>query len=160
MLYDTKHYNRKHIIRVHTLQQNRELDLLLSFVWWNSLDGEEWREIKGLDGRYYVSSYGRVLSLCCDGYKLLKPFVCGSGYYCVDLRKDNQDIKCRVNRLVAEAFVENPRQKTIVHHIDMNKLNNHCQNLTYLSPKEHINEHKRVEDEKKLFHQVQSASKD
>lgn len=92
--------------------------MLLSFIWNNSLDGEIWKEIKGLDARYYISNYGRVLSLCCDGYKLLKPFLCGSGYYYVDLRKDNKDIKLRVNRLVADAFIDNPDNKTIVHHKD------------------------------------------
>lgn len=142
MLYD-KYYSRKHNIKVYSDQQNRELDLLLSFIWNNSLDGEIWKEIKGLDARYYISNYGRVLSLCCDGYKLLKPFLCGSGYYYVDLRKDNKDIKLRVNRLVADAFIDNPDNKTIVHHKDQNKLNNIYTNLVYLSAQEHILRHRK-----------------
>lgn len=111
MLHDNKYYTRDHKIKINANQENRTLDLLLSFVWNNSLEGEVWKEIYGLDGRYYISNYGRVLSLCCNGYKLLKPFPCGSGYYCVDLRKDNKDVKSRVNRLVAEAFIDNPEHK-------------------------------------------------
>lgn len=154
MTYDTKQYDRKHIKKVKTNQQNELLDLLLSYVWCYSLEGEEWREIKGLDGRYYISNLGRVLSLCCNGYKILKPFVCGSGYYCVDLRKDNKDVKARVNRLVADAFVENPDNKIIVHHKDLNKLNNIYTNLAFLSAQEHLTRHKELRDEKKLFYNV------
>ena len=63
-------YKRRHNIKIDSLQ-TRELSLLLSFVWEESFDNEEWYEIKGMDGRYFISSYGRVLSLCNDGYKLL-----------------------------------------------------------------------------------------
>ena len=97
------------------------MSLLLSFVWEESLDNEKWKEIKDLDSRYFISSNGRVLSLCMNGYKLLQPFVCGDGYYYVDLRKDGADLKRRVHRLVAEAFIENPENKKIVHHKDSNR---------------------------------------
>ena len=116
-------YNRRHTIKVNSLQ-TREKSLLLSFVWYESIEGEVWKEIEGLDSRYFISTEGRVLSLCLDGYKLMQPFICGDGYYYVDLRKDGKDIKCRVHRLVAEAFVDNPEDKPIVHHRDTNRRNN------------------------------------
>lgn len=108
---------------------------------------EEWKEIKGLDSRYFISSEGRVLSLCLDGYKLIKPFICGDGYYYVDLRKDGQDIKSRVNRLVAEAFIENPENKPVVHHKDGKKLNNKVSNLQWMTEKEHIGTHLKIDKE-------------
>ena len=142
-------YNRRHSIKINTLQ-TRELSLLLSFVWEESLDNEKWKEIKDLDGRYFISTEGRVLSLCLDGYKLLQPFVCGDGYYYVDLRKDGIDLKSRVHRLVAEAFIENPENKPIVHHRDLNRRNNNVSNLLWMTSSEHIAEHQRLNQEKKL----------
>ena len=143
MLHDNKYYTRNHKIKINTNQENRTLDLLLSFVWNNSLEGEVWKEIQGLDARYFISNYGRVLSLCCNGYKLLKPFYCGSGYNCVDLRKDNKDVKSRVNRLVAEAFIDNPEHKQIVHHKNGDKENDRLDNLAFMSPSEHIKTHRK-----------------
>ena len=106
-----------------------------------------WKEIVGLNGRYYISSEGRVLSLCLDGYKLLQPFVCGDGYLYVDLRKDGVDLKSRVHRLVAEAFIENPENKPIVHHRDTNRRNNKASNLIWMTSTEHIAEHQRLNQE-------------
>jgi hypothetical protein len=51
----------------------------------------------------------------------MKPFVCGDGYLYLDLRKDNKDIKSRVHRLVAKAFIDNPDNKPIVHHKDRDR---------------------------------------
>lgn len=141
-------YERRHTIKINSLQ-TKELSLLLSFIWEESIENEEWYEIKDLDSRYFISSEGRVLSLCLDGYKLLRPFVCGDGYYYVDLRKDGKDKKCRINRLVAEAFLDNPDNKPIVHHIDMNRKNNSCNNLQWMTNAEHIATHKKLNREKK-----------
>ena len=134
---------RKYDIKIQSNQQNRQLDLFLSFVWNYSLENEEWKEIPDFDGRYYISNCGRILSLCNNGYKLLKPFICGSGYRYVDLRRDKQDVKSRVNRLVAQAFLTCENKDYEVHHKDSNKQNDTAQNLEYLSKKNHLQLHKR-----------------
>ena len=139
-------YARRHSIKINSFQ-TRELNLLLSFVWFESLQGEEWLEIKDLNSRYFISSYGRVLSLCKDGYKLLRPFVCGDGYYYVDLRKGGKDIKCRVHRLVANAFIQNPEDKPVVHHLDTNRRNNKVNNLQWMTHTEHAAAHKKINQE-------------
>lgn len=141
-------YSRRHIINIDSLQ-SRELSLLLSFVWNESLEKEVWKEIEGLDSRYFISTEGRVLSLCLDGYKLLQPFVCGDGYYCVDLRKNGKDIKSRINRLVADAFIDNPEDKPIVHHKDTNRKNNKVTNLEWLTDAEHAEVHRKINQERK-----------
>ena len=41
-------YNRRHDIKINSLQ-TREINLLLSFVWYESINGEVWKEIEGLD---------------------------------------------------------------------------------------------------------------
>ena len=141
-------YSRRHTIKINSLQ-SRELSLLLSFVWNESLEKEVWKEIKDLDSRYFISTEGRVLSLCLDGYKLMQPFVCGDGYYYVDLRKNGKDIKCRIHRLVADAFIDNPEDKPVVHHKDTNRKNNKVSNLEWLTDEEHAEVHRKINQERK-----------
>ena len=145
-----EHYNytRRHDIVINSLQ-TRELSLLLSFVWIESIDNEVWKEIEGLDSRYFISTEGRVLSLCMDGYKLMHPFICGDGYYYVDLRKDGKDLKSSVHRLVAEAFIDNPEDKPIVHHRDTNRRNNKASNLQWMTEAEHAAAHLKINQERK-----------
>ena len=48
----------------------------------------------------------------------------------------------RINILVAKAFVPNPYNKPIVHHIDTDKLNNDVSNLVWLTTAEHGKAHR------------------
>ena len=126
-------YNRRHTIKVNSLQ-TREISLLLSFVWYESINGEVWKEIEGLDSRYFISTEGRVLSLCRTKAKVLKPYLRGGkagsiGYQTVYICGKNK----RVHRLVAIAFIGNPPDGCIVHHKDGNKLNNALENLAFLT---------------------------
>lgn len=89
------------------------------------------------------------MSLCMDGYKLMHPFICGDGYYYVDLRKDGKDLKSRVHRLVAEAFIDNPEDKPIVHHRDTNRRNNKASNLQWMTEAEHAAAHLKINQERK-----------
>lgn len=137
MTENTNNSCRQQKPRILSLQNNMNLDLFLSYVWNYSLEDEVWKEIKGFDEMYYISNQGRILSLKRNRYKLLHPFICGDGYYYVDLRKNNQDSKQRVHRLVANAFISNPENKPIVHHKDFNRLNNKASNLVFVSQTEH-----------------------
>ena len=53
-------YNRRHDIKINSLQ-TREINLLLSFVWYESINGEVWKEIEGLDSRFPGSAQCRSL---------------------------------------------------------------------------------------------------
>ena len=61
---------------------------------------------------------------------MLKPEI-RTGYYSVDLRKNGKRYKCRIHRLVAEAFIPNPDNLPQVNHKDENKLNNEASNLEW-----------------------------
>ena len=92
---------------------------------------EEWRTAvyKGViyEGLYKVSNLGKILSL---NYRntgkaeLMKPVTNTNGYLQVCLRKNKEEKKCLVHRLVAEAFLENPENKPQVNHKDEDKTNN------------------------------------
>ena len=95
---------------------------------------EEWRDIQGFEGRYMVSNYGRVKSLNYNhtGKEgILKAGDNGYGYLFVVLCKDGKDKKCRINRLVAQAFLPNPDNLPEVNHKDEDKKNNCVDNLEW-----------------------------
>ena len=107
---------------------------------------EEWKNIKGYEGLYQVSNFGRVKSL---NYHrtgkevLMKPgrFVMKSGnaYYGVKLYKDSKMNVKLVHRLVAEAFIPNPNNLPQVNHKDENGLNNRVDNLEWCTRKYNTN---------------------
>lgn len=68
---------------------------------------------------FEVSNWGRIMSL---NYRrtgraeLLKPFDDGCGYLKVELSKNGKSKTCKVHRLVAEVFLENPKGKPCINH--------------------------------------------
>ena len=129
---------------IDTMQDNPLLNRFVSFVWSMSLDNEAWRELADTESHYYISSRGRVLSLCRGSYRLLQPYICGSGYYCVSIKQGGQWYDRRINVLVANAFIPNPEGKPIAHHKDGNKLNNDVSNLVWVTPQEHGEAHRKL----------------
>ncbi len=107
---------------------------------------EEWKGIRGYEGIYEVSSFGRIRSVSriekdslgrekpVTG-KILSPYILNSGYKGIRLRNKS----FLVHRIVALAFVPNPEGKPQVNHKDENKLNNCANNLEWLT--KHENEH-------------------
>lgn len=93
---------------------------------------EVWKDIDGFDGKYQVSSWGRVRSA--NG--ILKPYKNKKGYLKVGLAKNGKSNKKRVNRLVAIAFIPNPNDYPVVDHIDGNKENNSVSNLRWVTDEE------------------------
>ena len=97
---------------------------------------EIWKEIDGYNGRYQVSSWGRVRNA--ETGKIIKPYKNDKGYLKVGLKIPGERIphKHRVNRLVAIAFIDNPDNLPQVNHKDGNKENNSFSNLEWISNKD------------------------
>lgn len=102
---------------------------------------EIWRDVEGYEGLYQVSNLGRVKSLSrvfSKGTKILKPLKINSGYFIVNLWKNNRCTHKLIHRLVANEFIDNPHKKKCVNHIDGNKENNNINNLEWVTPSENL----------------------
>lgn len=103
---------------------------------------EEWRPIAGFEGRYEVSSCGRVRSqgACRPSYAglIMKHWVQNKNYRYVSLRKCGRSKSYAVHRLVLEAFVgPRPEGKQVAHY-DGDPSNNCVENLRWATAKENI----------------------
>lgn len=83
---------------------------------------------------YTIDTNGNIYSK--RKKKYLKQTINKYGYCKVKLQKDNYSKIYSVHRLVAEAFISNPENKSFVNHIDCNKQNNKVSNLEWVTAKE------------------------
>lgn len=101
---------------------------------------EIWKDINGYEGKYQVSSEGRVRSVACLNsrgrrvHERIRRFCHNrNGYLYVNLSKDGKPKNILVHRLVAEAFIENPCHHETVNHINEIKTDNRACNLEWMT---------------------------
>ena len=115
-----------------------------------TIDKEEWKDVKGFEGRYQVSNMGRVRSL--DRWTLddrphfvkgmmLKPSPNkGRGYLRVSLSDGHRNYKhYEVHRLVALHFVPGYKQGLVVNHKNEVKTDNRAENLEWCTYQYNLN---------------------
>ena len=98
---------------------------------------ENWKNIKGYEGLYKVSSYGRIMTVRKNA--ILCPAKTISNGLTVSLSKNGKVEKKQVSRLVAAAFIPNPDNKPCVDHIDGVRFHNFVDNLRWCSINENNN---------------------
>ena len=104
---------------------------------------EEFRDIKGFENLYRISSYGTLMSNRSGKWRVLSNTNKKGGYLSVVLHdKDNKMYSTRIHRLVYENFVGKIPKGYTIHHIDFNRQNNRLSNLELLSVKEHAKKHR------------------
>lgn len=90
-----------------------------------------WKDVLGFEGIYKVSEYGDILNIKRGTLRSIKANST-HGYKQVDLYKEGKPTWKRVNRIVAEAFLGEPKDKNlVVMHLDNDKCNNHYTNLKW-----------------------------
>ena len=96
-------------------------------------ENEEIRDVKGYEGLYAVTSYGRVWSYRSN--KFLKPALSANGYCVVCFFVNHQNKTMYVHRLVAQAFLANPDNLPMINHKDECRTNNYIFNLEWCDAK-------------------------
>jgi len=99
---------------------------------------ENLRLIPGTED-YYASIDGEIFSMKSGKLLKMKFQEDAKGYFVLTLRIEfdgqNKTTSCRVNRLVALAWLANPDNLPIVNHIDQNKKNDKVSNLEWITHK-------------------------
>ena len=103
---------------------------------------EQWKEIKGTDGLYEISTAGRVRRTR-DGKgvragKVLETTLRPNGYARVCGFLDGRLITFSVHREVAKAFIPNPENKGQVNHKNGKKDDNRVENLEWVTQEENM----------------------
>lgn len=95
---------------------------------------EVWKDIKGYEGMYQVSSFGRVKSI--PRYRVsgkIMDVACNGHYWRIKLSKNGKSRRVMLHRIIAEAFIPNPENKPQVNHINGNKKDNSIENLEWVT---------------------------
>ena len=93
---------------------------------------EIWKDIEDFDGKFQVSNLGRVRRVAIVSPKILR------GYFYTDHNLKERRKNSSVHRLVAKAFIPNPKNKPTVNHKDGNHFNNKVENLEWMTNSENI----------------------
>lgn len=122
------------------------------------LPPEEWRPVRGYPG-YLVSSRGRVQNKATQ--RILKPRLSPEGYHRYRLKNTHWVYKnVRVHRLVAIAFISNPKRLPSVHHINSCPHDNYVSNLEWASYVTQIAERRKFgEAIKKSMERIKTISR-
>ena len=148
------------------------------------MENEIWKDIKGYEGLYRVSNFGRVMRLpswvrATYGSRQYRPggilkYKNSRGYNSVALSREGMTVYKRVARLVAESFIPNPDNLPQVNHKDCNTRNDHCDNLEWCTAKYNNNyadhnkkasdaakkRYKRADEYEKLLERVRRQCQD
>lgn len=107
-----------------------------------NLEGEVWEDIPKWGSFYQASTLGRIRTWngSVKGHqkkleqpKILKQSLSANGYLAVCLRKNGKGYAMPVHQLVATTFIPNIENKECINHIDHNPLNNHVDNLEWVT---------------------------
>lgn len=112
---------------------------------------ENWKDVKGYEGIYMISSEGRLKSISryvinnINGGKRFLPEkilsrkkVNSSGYINTNLNLMGKETHVYLHRLVAEHFIPKIEGKNFVNHINGIKTDNRVENLEWCTEKENI----------------------
>lgn len=132
------------------------------------------KPVVGFENFYLVSRQGEVIALRNkNGKKTLKPYKDKDGYLRVRLYGDKKKLWIGIHKIVAMAFLENPRNCEMINHKNFKRDDNRVENLEWCNSLENVKysikhykgaKHRAVvgidqEGNKTLFKSVSEASR-
>lgn len=128
------------------LSINRFFNLKIKSMYETKREPEQWKPIKGYEGLYEISNYGRVKTLERDipiskgGFWTVKECILkqniSTSYAMIGLSFNGKKQRRTIHSLVAEHFLSNPNSLKIINHKDEDKLNNYYKNLEWVTVRE------------------------
>lgn len=88
---------------------------------------EAWKKIKEFSN-YEASTHGNIRNI--KTKRILKPSK-STGYAQIVLRKDNKSYTKRVHPIIAQTFIRNPKNKSIINHKNWDTFDNRVENLEF-----------------------------
>ena len=105
----------------------------------------EWREVKEYSN-YEVNQFGEIRHK--TRRKVLKPRSNNGGYQYVNFKINGKNTNFAVHRIVANAFIPNPKGYTEINHKDYDRTNNCVDNLEWVDSSQN-KQHAYLKDENK-----------
>jgi hypothetical protein len=108
---------------------------------WTSLTDDElkqeiWKKL--YETKFFISSMGRLKN---SKGEIISCKTNRTGYLCYNVRVGRIRSKYKlIHKMVAEHFIEKSPDKTVIRHLDDNKLNNRVSNLCYGTQQQNIND--------------------
>ena len=99
-------------------------------------EGEVIKDVVGYEGLYGITNQGRAYGY--KSRKWLRPRISYRGYYLITLLMNGKPHQHSLHRVVGHAFIPNPKDKPQINHIDGDKLNNHVDNLEWVTASENM----------------------
>lgn len=132
---------RKHTTLAELYRQafNREYQSMDNTI---SFNGEVWQVMDKHNINWQISNYGRIKKYEKYNYTITNGSASERGYLSIQIHNK----KYLIHRLVAEYFLDNPKNKPIVHHKDCCHINNCADNLEYLTYAEHLLAHLKIKE--------------
>lgn len=110
-----------------------------------NIDGELWKPVKGYEGIYDASNKGRIWVI--KSMRILKQHKRGGYLSCTIFDANKKSLYAKSHRVIAFAWVKNPKNKPCINHIDFDRENNEPDNLQWATHQEntdHMKLHNRT----------------
>ena len=130
---DEKNFIEELNVAVSILRQNSAVWLCIQ-----DLPHEIWRDVVGYEGLYQVSNYGRLKSFYGKKGKILAGKFDAQGYSHCALAKNKVAKMELLHRIIAQTFLPNPENNSVVHHKDHDKMNSCVWNLQWTTHSQNI----------------------
>lgn len=118
------------------------------------MEKEIWKDILGCEGKYQISSNGKVRSLNYNKTGKIKELVGGKdkdGYVSFCLWIDGKQTVKKAHRIVAETFIGKYESKNEIDHINGDRQDNRVENLRWCTHKENINNPNTINKKKRKY---------